>query len=139
MRKWCVSSSLKLMEMGKWSLFLPHHRIVLCCGYNQPWPQSRFYSSVAPSGKHCNWLVGATISQVHSQHECDAFLFMLQYAWLYEVAWHYDITATKIKCTVASLLLDSLLCALKRQVSMINKWLMPVTQLGFSRLSSLVQ
>lgn len=72
MRKWCVSSSFKLMELGKWSLFLPPHKIIPCCGYSQDWSQSRSYSFVAPSGKHCNWLVGTTISQVHSQQECDA-------------------------------------------------------------------
>ena len=85
MRKWCISSSFKLMRTSKWGLFLPPHKIISCCWYNQFWPRSGFYSSVAPSGKHCNWLVGATISQVQFQQREEEKKGCLCSAWLFAV------------------------------------------------------
>lgn len=142
MRKWCISSSFKLMRTSKWGLFLPPHKIISCCWYNQFWPRSGFYSSVAPSGKHCNWLVGATISQVQfQQREEEKGIFMPCLALCSKRKWHkhlcFTINATKIKCSLASPW--QVLCGLQRQVSTTNGWLTACTQLTFPTTMSCVQ
>lgn len=86
MRKWCISSSFKLMSVSKLSLFLPLRKIISRCRYYQLRPQSWFYSSVAPSGKHSNWLVCSKYSTCSDHLRlCEdtgrVDIFVLQWMW----------------------------------------------------------
>lgn len=106
--------------MSKWGLFLPPHQIIPCCWYNQPWPQSEFYSSVAPSGKRCNWLVGEVPDQ---SGKC---LALCSDSYKHIAG---TVNVVKIKCSLTVTWQE--LRGLKRRINTINEWLTPGAQLTF--------